>query len=144
MSRGVNKVIIVGNLGKDPEMKYTASGAAIANITVATSESWKDKQTGENQEKTEWHRCVAFGRTAEIIGEYLNKGSQVYIEGGLQTRSWDDNDGKKQYMTEVKIRDVQMLGSKGASKPESKPSDDGFRKPDNAKSPDFADDDIPF
>ena len=93
MSRGINKVILVGNLGKDPEIRYSASGAAIANITVATSDNWKDKQTGEKQERTEWHRVVFFNRLAEVVGEYLTKGSQIYVEGRLQTRKWQDKDG---------------------------------------------------
>ena len=103
MARGINKVILVGNLGGDPETRYTASGAAITNITVATSESWRDKQTGENQERTEWHRVVAFGRTAEVCGEYLKKGRQVYIEGRLQTRKWQGQDGQDRYTTEVVV-----------------------------------------
>lgn len=141
MSKGINKVIIIGNLGKDPEMKYTASGAAIANITVATSETWNDKQSGEKQEKTEWHRIVAFGRLAEIMGEYIQKGSQVYIEGKLQTRKWQDKDGNDRYTTEVVARDMQMLGGKGqAAKPQQS---QGFRDKPETQS-DFADDDIPF
>ncbi len=96
MARGVNKVILVGNLGKDPEVRYMPNGNAVANITIATSESWKDKTTGENQEKTEWHRVVLFRRLGEIAGEYLKKGSQVYIEGKLQTRKWQDNNGQDQ------------------------------------------------
>ena len=143
--RGVNKVILVGNLGKDPDMKYTASGAAIVNITVATSESWNDKQSGEKVEKTEWHRVVAFGKLAEIMGEWLKKGSQVYIEGKLQTRKWQDQSGADRYTTEVVAQDMQMLGSKGGGE---KPQDSGFRKPapqqEAAKQDDFADDDIPF
>ena len=125
--RGVNKVIVVGNLGKDVEMKYTASGAAIANLTVATSESWNDKQTGEKVEKTEWHRIVAFQRLAEIMGEYLTKGSQVYIEGKLQTRKWQDQDGKDRYTTEIVASEMQMLGSKASH--ETKPKQSGFREP---------------
>ena len=145
-SKGINKVILVGNLGKDPEIKYTASGAAIANLTIATSESWNDKQSGEKVEKTEWHRVVAFQRLAEIMGEYLTKGSQVYIEGKLQTRKWQDKDGADRYTTEVVAKDMQMLGSNGASKPaEAKP--EGFRQKPAEKpvtGDDFADDDIPF
>ena len=156
MARGVNKVILVGNLGKDPDMKYTASGAAIANITIATSESWNDKQTGEKVEKTEWHRVVAFQRLAEIMGEYLRKGSQVYIEGKIQTRKWQDQNGQDRYTTEVVANDMQMLGSRGGEGGGGRPQGGGggFRnnpqtqqtqaqaqpKPDN----DFADDDIPF
>ena len=149
MARGVNKVILVGNLGKDPEMKYTASGTAIANITIATSESWNDKQTGEKVEKTEWHRVVAFTRLAEVIGEYLHKGSQVYIEGKLQTRKWQDQNGQDRYTTEIVANDMQMLGAKGGDQQQQqKPA--GFRdKPqasqaDAKPSPGFDDDDIPF
>jgi len=111
MSRGVNKVILIGNLGKDPEVRYTQDGKALANISVATSEQWKDKNSGEKQEKTEWHRVVAFGRTAEIMGEYLKSGSKVYIEGKLQTRKWIDKDGNERYTTEIVCLDMQMLGS---------------------------------
>ena len=110
MARGVNKVILVGNLGKDPEVRYMPNGNAVANITLATSESWKDKQTGEQQEKTEWHRVVMFRRLGEIAGEYLKKGSQVYIEGKLQTRKWQDNSGNDRYTTEIVAREQQMLG----------------------------------
>lgn len=115
MARGINKVILVGNLGKDPEMRYTPGGAAIANVTIATSESWKDKQTGEQQEKTEWHRVVFFNRLAEIVGEYLKKGSQVYVEGRLQTRKWQDQSGQDRYTTEVVAGEMQMLGGRGGS-----------------------------
>ena len=100
---GVNKVIIVGRLGRDPELKYTPSGAAVANFTVATSEEWKDRETGEKQERTEWHRIVAWRRLGEICGEYLHKGKEVYIEGRLQTRSWEDRDGNTKYITEIII-----------------------------------------
>ena len=113
MARGINKAIIVGNLGRDPEVRYTANGNAIANITVATTESWKDKQSGERQEKTEWHRVVFFGRLAEIAGEYLKKGAQVYIEGRLQTRKWEDKSGQERYTTEIVAGEMQMLGSRG-------------------------------
>jgi len=112
MARGVNKVILVGNLGADPETKYMPSGQAATNLSVATSESWKDKTTGEPVEKTEWHRVVAFGRLAEIMGEYLKKGSKVYIEGSLQTRKWQDNSGNDRYTTEIKAREMQMLDSR--------------------------------
>ncbi|MBT8449611.1 MAG: single-stranded DNA-binding protein [Gammaproteobacteria bacterium] len=143
MSKGINKVIVVGNLGKDPEMKYTASGAAIANITVATSESWNDKQTGEKVEKTEWHRVVAFQRLAEIMGEYLTKGSQVYIEGKLQTRKWQDKDGNDRYTTEIVAKDMQMLGGKNAqAKPEN--NQGGFRQPAKPQNPGTYTDDVPF
>lgn len=116
MARGVNKVIIVGTLGNDPEVKYSASGSAIANLSVATSEHWKDKQTGEKKEQTEWHRVVIFGKLAEVAGEYLRKGSQVYIEGQLRTRKWSDSNGVDRYTTEIVIPQMggvmQMLGGK--------------------------------
>jgi single-strand DNA-binding protein len=113
MARGVNKAIIVGNLGRDPEVRYSANGNAIANVTIATTESWKDRQSGERQEKTEWHRVVFFSRLAEIAGEYLKKGSQVYIEGRLQTRKWEDRDGIERYTTEIVANEMQMLGGRG-------------------------------
>ena len=113
MARGINKVILVGNLGRDPEVRYTPSGAAVANLAVATSESWKDKQTGEQQERTEWHRVVMFNRLGEIAGEYLKKGSKVYIEGKLQTRKWQDNSGQDRYTTEIVANEMQMLDSRG-------------------------------
>ena len=148
MARGINKVVLIGNLRRDPEMKYTASGAAVANITIATSESWKDKQSGEKKEKTEWHRVVFFQRQAEIVGEYLKKGSQVYVEGKLQTRKWQDKNGEDRYTTEVVGNDFMFLGGKTESKPGgqvSKPSDQGFRKPSQPdKGAGFDDDDIPF
>ena len=115
-SRGVNKVILIGNLGQDPEIRYMPSGGAVANLTLATSESWRDKQTGEMNEKTEWHRVVIFGKLAEIAGEYLRKGSQVYIEGQLQTRKWQDQSGQDRYSTEVVVNiggTMQMLGGRG-------------------------------
>jgi single-strand DNA-binding protein len=156
MARGVNKVILVGNLGKDPEVKYTASGAAVTNITVATSESWNDKQTGEKVEKTEWHRVVAFQRQAEIIGVYRRKGSQVYLEGKLQTRKWQDQNGQDRYTTEIVANDMQMLGARGGESAgrsqDSGAGRGGFRNnPPSQQAPtqpnkndDFADDDIPF
>ncbi|MCQ1060063.1 single-stranded DNA-binding protein [Photobacterium sp. DNB23_23_1] len=115
-SRGVNKVILVGNLGNDPEIRYMPSGGAVANITIATSESWRDKNTGEQREKTEWHRVALFGKLAEVAGEYLRKGSQVYIEGQLQTRKWQDQSGQDRYTTEVVVQGfngvMQMLGGR--------------------------------
>lgn len=115
-SKGVNKVILVGNLGKDPDIRYMPSGGAVANFSVATSESWKDKNTGEQKEKTEWHNISIFGKLAEIAGEYLRKGSQVYIEGALQTRKWQDQSGNDRYTTEVVVQgfggEMQMLGGK--------------------------------
>ena len=113
MARGVNKVILVGNLGNDPEVKYMPSGNAVCNITLATSESWKDKTTGQQQERTEWHRVVFFNKLGEIAGEYLRKGSQIYIEGALRTRKWQDSEGKDRYTTEIVGSEMQMLGSKG-------------------------------
>lgn len=113
MSRGVNKVIIVGNLGKDPETRYMPSGSAVTNLRIATTESWKDKQSGDQQERTEWHAVAMFGRLAEIAAEYLRKGSQVYIEGKLRTRKWQDKEGKDRYTTEIVADEMQMLGSKG-------------------------------
>jgi len=112
MARGVNKVILVGTLGNDPETKYMPSGDAVTNISIATNESWKDKQTGQQQERTEWHRVVAFRRLAEIMGEYLRKGSQVYIEGKLQTRKWQAKDGSDRYSTEIVANEMQMLGGR--------------------------------
>ncbi|MGC0914878.1 single-stranded DNA-binding protein [Pantoea agglomerans] len=117
-SRGVNKVILVGNLGQDPEVRYMPNGGAVANITLATSEAWRDKQTGENKEVTEWHRVVLFGKLAEVAGEYLRKGSQVYIEGQLRTRKWQGADGQDRYTTEVVVNvggTMQMLGGRGGS-----------------------------
>jgi single-strand DNA-binding protein len=114
MARGVNKVILVGNLGKDPETRYMPSGSAVTNLTLATSESWKDKQSGEQQERTEWHKVAMFGRLAEIAAEYLRKGSQVYIEGKLRTRKWQDKEGKDRWTTEIVADEMQMLGSKGS------------------------------
>jgi len=115
MARGVNKVILVGNLGNDPETKYMPSGGAVTNITVATSESWKDKNTGQAQERTEWHRVVFFNRLAEIAGEYLRKGSKVYVEGSLRTRKWQGQDGQDRYTTEIVAAEMQMLDSRGGA-----------------------------
>jgi single-strand DNA-binding protein len=144
----INKVILVGNLGRDPEIRYTANGAAVANFSIATSERWKDKNTGEMQDRTEWHRIVAWGRLAEICGEYLSKGRQVYIEGRLQTREWEDKDGNKRYTTEVVANEMKMLGTR-----DTRESTDAFKQsappsqvPDNLAQPfpDEKDDDIPF
>ena len=153
MARGINKVILVGNLGKDPEIRYTASGSAIANVTIATTDSWRDKQSGEKQEKTEWHRVVFFSRLAEIVGEYLRKGSQVYVEGRLQTRKWQDQSGQDRWTTEIVANEMQMLGSRGGDGGGQDQQNAGFRKP-AAQQPaqtqqpraeeDFQDDDIPF
>ena len=153
MARGVNKAIIVGNLGRDPEVRYTANGSAVANVTVATSESWKDKQSGERQERTEWHRVVFFGRLAEIAEEYLKKGAQVYIEGSIRTQKWQDKEsGQDRYTTEIVARDMQMLGSRGGEA--SGVSDDDYSGAASSatassgggasgRDPDL-DDDIPF
>jgi single-strand DNA-binding protein len=144
VARGINKVILVGNLGADPETRYMPSGSAVTNIRIATSESWKDKNTGDQQERTEWHNVAFFGRLAEVAGEYLRKGSQVYVEGRLRTRKWQDRDGNDRYTTEVIADEMQMLGGRQGSgapaRAESEPragaaappSDSGF------------DDDIPF
>lgn len=112
--RGINKVILVGNLGNDPDTRYLPDGGAVTNISIATSESWKDRNTGEQKERTEWHRCSAFGKPAEIMGEYLKKGSKVYIEGSLQTRTYE-KEGQKHYATEIKVREFQFLDSRGDS-----------------------------
>ena len=130
MARGVNKVIIVGNLGADPEVRYMPSGGAVANLRVATSESWKDKQTGEKKEHTEWHRVVFFNRLAEIAGEYLKKGSQVYIEGKLQTKKWQDHDGQDRYTTQIIAHEMQMIGRSGAA--DSRMADGGQLPPQAA------------
>src|SRR5262252_6263624 len=113
MARGINKVILIGNLGADPETRAMPSGGTVANLRVATSESWRDKQSGEQQERTEWHRVALFGRLAEIAAEYLRKGSQVYIEGSLRTRKWQDKQGNERYSTEIVGNDMQMLGGRG-------------------------------
>lgn len=115
MAKGINKVIIVGNLGNDPETRYMPSGGAVTNISIATSETWKDKQTGQPQERTEWHRVVFFNRLAEIAGEYLKKGSKVYVEGSLRTRKWQDQSGQDKYTTEIVAKEMQMLDSRGGS-----------------------------
>lgn len=145
MARGVNKVILIGNLGRDPEVRYSPNGGAIANITLATSESWKDKNTGEQVDKTEWHRVVFFRRLAEIVGEYLKKGSKVYIEGKLQTRKWQDKEGNDRYTTEVVANEMQMLDSRGGStsynQDETTAAQPASQEP--APAGDF-DDDIPF
>ena len=151
MARGVNKVILIGNLGKDPEIRYTAGGAAIANVTIATSESWKDKNTGENVEKTEWHRVVFFNRLAEIVGEYVKKGSKIYVEGRLQTRKWQDQQGQDRYTTEIVANEMQMLDSRGTGGTSSFNQDSSMggysqapqQAPSMAPAGDF-DDDIPF
>ena len=115
MARGINKVILIGNLGAEPEVRYMPSGQAVANVRLATNESWRDKETGENQERTEWHAVVFFGKPAEIVKEYLHKGSQVYVEGRIRTRKWQDRDGHDRYTTEIVANDMQMLGGRGGA-----------------------------
>jgi single-strand DNA-binding protein len=147
MARGINKVILVGNLGADPETRYMPSGGAVTNIRVATSESWKDKNTGDQQERTEWHSVAFFGRLAEIAAEYLRKGSQVYIEGKLRTRKWQDRDGNDRWSTEVVANEMQMLGGRpgGGAPAQSSSSSAPSSMPEGPPSGggDF-DDDIPF
>lgn len=158
MARGVNKVILVGNLGNDPETRYMPSGDAVTNISVATTESWKDKQTGEQKEKTEWHRVVMFRRLGEIAAEYLRKGSQVYIEGKLRTNKWKDRDGNDRYTTEIIADEMQMLGGRGGAGGGDYSSGGGSKAPSGGGSrgqsgggkdsppppADDFDDDIPF
>ncbi|HET6474322.1 MAG TPA: single-stranded DNA-binding protein [Pseudomonadales bacterium] len=163
MARGINKVILIGNLGRDPETRYTQGGSAVTNLRVATAESWKDRQTGEQQERTEWHSVVCFARLGEIAGEYLRKGSKVYIEGRLQTRKWQDKDGNDRYTTEIVANDMQMLDSRGGGggesdgppmrqsggRPAARGESRNEREPsyDASATSDFADDvddDIPF
>lgn len=154
-SRGINKVILVGSLGKDPEVRYMPNGGAVANLTMATSESWRDKTTGETKEQTEWHRVVLFGKLAEIAGEYLRKGSQVYVEGALRTRKWTDQSGQERYTTEVSVPQIggvmQMLGGKqegggGGNKPQqqSSPAPQQQSPSRHNEPPMDFDDDIPF
>ncbi|MEY0555059.1 single-stranded DNA-binding protein [Providencia rettgeri] len=158
-SRGVNKAILIGNLGQDPEIRYMPNGGAVANLTLATSESWRDKQTGEMREKTEWHRVCIFGKLAEVAGEYLKKGSQVYIEGSLQTRKWQDLSGQDRYTTEVVVNiggTMQMLGDNnnqaGSQQPARQPQQPQQQAPQrpqqsvpqNIEPPMDFDDDIPF
>jgi len=140
---GINKAILIGRLGNDPEVRYTPSGAAVANFSIATSEEWKDKDTGEKKERTEWHRIVAWRKLGEICGEYLSKGRQVYVEGRIQTRSWDDQNGNKKYITEIVATDVQFLGGRDTvdtARPQGAPVPDYPGTP--ASGPN--DDDIPF
>lgn len=152
MARGINKVILVGNLGADPETRYMPSGKPVTNIRIATSESWTDRQSGDKQERTEWHAVVLFEKLAEISAEYLRKGSQVYIEGSLRTRKWQDKEGKDRYTTEIVARDMQMLGGRGGGSGGASGGDYAERKPAERGAPPAAaetsdtdfDDDIPF
>ncbi len=142
MSRGVNKVILVGNLGQDPILRYSASGAAVANLSLATQEEWKDKQTGEKKTQTEWHRIIFYNKIAEICGEYLKKGSKIYVEGSLKTRKWQDkNTNQDRYTTEIQGRDMQMLDGKNNA-------DDAVQNPsktqEDYKLPEGLEDDLPF
>jgi|SRR5690625_5028364 len=151
MSRGVNKVILIGNLGRDPEVRYLPSGSAVANVTLATSESWRDRQTGEQQERTEWHNVAFFNRLAEIVGEYLRKGSKIYVEGSLRTRKWQGKDGVDRYTTEIIASEMQMLDSRGGgSAPARDPQQRQVSEPaqqdqgDSMPPLEEFDDDIPF
>ena len=139
MSNGVNKVLIIGNLGSDPEIKYTKAGDPVANLSIATSESWKDKNSGDLQEKVEWHRVVMFSRLAEIAEQYLKKGSKVFVEGKLQTRKWQDQEGKDRYTTEVVAKEMTMLDSRSTSQAQEKSP-----KVESEKPKDDFEEDIPF
>lgn len=143
MARGINKVIIIGNLGGDPEVRYMPSGSAVTNITVATSESWKDKQTGHQQERTEWHKIIFFNKLAEIAGEYLRKGSKVYVEGSLRTRKLQDQSGQDRYTTEIVASEMQMLDSKQNGQQSQQRQQGGMQQNDMHDADPF-DDDIPF
>lgn len=152
MSRGINKVILIGNLGRDPEVRYMPSGGAVANVTLATSESWRDRQSGEQQERTEWHNIVFFNRLAEIAGEYLRKGSKIYVEGSLRTRKWQGKDGQDRYTTEIVVNEMQMLDSRGGGGGGSMPArgqqeqqvQDDYEPSRPSPAMDDFDDDIPF
>jgi single-strand DNA-binding protein len=149
MARGVNKVILVGNLGSDPEVRYTPAGAAVANVVLATSTSWRDKQSGELNERTEWHRLAFFNRLAEIVGEYLRKGSKIYVEGALRTRKWQDKNGIDRYTTEIIVNEMHMLDSRGGNgMPNDMAGNSSSFSPaaggNDAGGSDFSDDDIPF
>lgn len=152
MARGVNKVILIGNCGQDPETRFSGAGAAITNVSIATSESWKDKNTGEPQERTEWHRVVFFNRLGEIAGEYLKKGSKVYVEGSLRTRKWQDKSGQDRYTTEIVASEMQMLDSRGDASQGgdsqfsggSRPAAKSPQQPATASGTEDWDEDIPF
>ncbi|MCG6895467.1 MAG: single-stranded DNA-binding protein [Desulfobacteraceae bacterium] len=140
----INKVILIGNLGRDPEIRYAPSGTAVANFTIATSERWKDRDSGEWRDRTEWHRIVAFGRLAEICGEYLSKGRQVYIEGKLQTREWEDKEGNRRFTTEVLANEMKMLGPRDAGGAQSSSGGSKVPEYEGPPLPEDQDDDIPF
>jgi|TARA_S200000501_G_scaffold201229_1_gene189342 single-strand DNA-binding protein len=143
MARGINKVILVGNLGRDPETRYLPSGGAVTNVSLATSRSWKDRDSGEQKEKTEWHRVVFFNRLGEIAGEYLKRGSKVYVEGELRTREWE-KEGQKHFTTEIVATEMQMLDSKGGNSDYEKNNNSSIATPSSLSSSDMVDDDIPF
>jgi len=140
----INKAILIGNLGRDPEVKYTQSGTAIANFSIATSERWKDKNTGEQKERTEWHRIDAWGRLGEICGEYLSKGSRVYIEGRIQTDEWQDKDGNKRYTTKIVANEMKMLDRKNSGGASGSPDPQGVPEYDGPPLAEDQEDDIPF
>lgn len=142
MARGVNKCILVGNCGKEPEVRYQPSGAAVTNISIATTESWKDKNTGEKQDRTEWHNVVFFGKLAEIVGEYVKKGSQIYVEGSLTTEKWTDKSGNERYTTKIKANEMQLLGGRPSSDNQGHSQTNNFQQPQN-QGGDF-DQDPPF
>ena len=142
--KGINKVILVGNLGADPDVRHSSNGSAITNISVATVSEWKDKKTGQKTKETEWHRAVFFNRLAEIAGEYLKKGSQVYIEGRLKTRKWQDQSGQDRYSTEVIASEMQMLGGKQSSNYQNAETNSNYSPPQQRSAADDFDDDIPF
>ena len=157
MARGINKVILIGNLGRDPETRYTQGGSAVTTLNLATTDQWRDRETNEQQERTEWHRVVCFARLAEIAGQYLRRGSKCYIEGRLQTRSWEDREGQTRYTTEIVARDMQMLDSRGDASGGYAPPPRGGGAPERTQPPrsappasdttddlDDLDDDIPF
>lgn len=144
MARGVNKALLIGNLGNDPEVRYTPNGNAIANVVLATSSAWRDKQTGELNERTEWHRIVFFNRLAEIVNEYLRKGSKIYIEGSLRTRKWQDKSGIDRYTTEIIANEMQILDNRNTGNGPSGKSDDANGDEITTEAADSFDDDIPF
>lgn len=144
MARGVNKVILVGTLGKDPEVKHLASGSVVANVSLATNEEWKDKNTGEKQKRTEWHNLTFWGRLAEIAGEYLRKGAMIYVEGSLRTEKWQDKEGNDRYTTKVNVSDLQMLSKSKQSDGEDQQRQQRSELQQNQPSSDQFDDDIPF
>ncbi|OBX36940.1 single-stranded DNA-binding protein [Halomonas elongata] len=160
MARGINKVILIGNVGQDPEIRFTQAGTPVGNINLATSDTWTDKQSGQKQERTEWHRLIVFRRLAEVAQQYVRKGSKIYVEGRLQTRKWQDQSGQDRYVTEIIVNDLQMLDSRqgqpqGSAQPQQQPSQNGYfdqqrqyqqqqAAPPNPPGGDDFDDEIPF